>query len=45
MKDEVRRLLDVVGKNGGLIAAPAHATPGDARPENMAAMIEVLQNQ
>jgi hypothetical protein len=26
-------------------AAPAHATPGDAKPENVAAMIEVLQNQ
>jgi uroporphyrinogen decarboxylase len=45
VRDEVRRLLDVVGANGGYIAAPAHAIPGDARPENIAAMIEVLQNQ
>lgn len=44
-KDEVRRLLDVVGANGGYIAAPAHAIPGDAKPANIAAMLEVLQNQ
>jgi uroporphyrinogen decarboxylase len=44
-KDEVKRLLDVVGKNGGYIASPSHAIPGDARPKNIAAMIEVLQNQ
>jgi len=44
-KDEVRRLIDVVGKDGGYIAAPAHAIPGDAKPENVLAMIEVLDNQ
>ena len=45
VKDEVRRLLDRVGANGGYIAAPAHCIPGDARPENMAAMIDVLNAQ
>jgi uroporphyrinogen decarboxylase len=45
VKDEVRRLIDVVGENGGYIASPSHDIPGDARPENIAAMIEVLQNQ
>lgn len=45
VKDEVRRLLTEVGKDGGYIAAPSHCIPGDARPENVAAMIEVLQNQ
>jgi len=45
VKDEVKRLLDVVGKNGGYIAAPAHDIPADAKPENIAAMIEVLRNQ
>jgi uroporphyrinogen decarboxylase len=44
-KDEVRRLLDEVGKDGGYVAAPAHAIPGDAKPENIAAMIEVLSEQ
>jgi uroporphyrinogen decarboxylase len=42
---EVRRLLDEIGRDGGYIASPAHAIPADARPENIAAMIEVLQNQ
>jgi len=45
VKAQVQRLLDQVGKNGGYIAAPAHAIPADARPENIAAMIQVLQNQ
>jgi uroporphyrinogen decarboxylase len=45
VKGEVRRLLDEVGKNGGYIASPAHAIPPDAKPENIAAMIDVLQNQ
>ena len=45
VKDDVRRLIDGVGKNGGYIASPAHAIPADAKAENIAAMIEVLQNQ
>ena len=45
VRDEVKRLLDIVGRSGGYIAAPAHAIPSDAKPENIAAMIEVLQTQ
>jgi len=45
VREEVKRLLDDVGKGGGLIAAPAHDIPPDARPENIAAMLEALQNQ
>ena len=45
VKDEVRRMIDKVGKGGGYIAAPAHDIPADAKPENIAAMIEVLQKQ
>jgi len=45
VKAQVQRLLDQIGSNGGYIAAPAHAIPADARPENIAAMIQVLQNQ
>jgi len=44
-RDEVRRLIDVLGCDGGYIASPAHAIPADARPENVLAMIQVLQNQ
>lgn len=45
VKDEVRRLVDEVGKDGGLIAAPAHAIPPDAAEANIDAMIEVLRGQ
>ncbi len=45
VRDEVRRLLDEVGRDGGFIASPSHAIPPDAKPENVAAMIDVLQNQ
>lgn len=45
VRDEVKRLLDVVGAGGGYIASPSHDVPGDARPENVMAMLEVLQNQ
>ncbi len=44
-RNEVKRLLQIVGTNGGLIASPSHAIPGDAKPENIHAMIETLQNQ
>jgi len=44
-RDEVRRLLDEVGRNGGYFAAPAHSIPADAKPDNIAAMIDVLQGQ
>jgi uroporphyrinogen decarboxylase len=45
VRDEVRRLLEVVGRDGGYIAAPAHAIPADAKPENVVAMLEVLRGQ
>jgi uroporphyrinogen decarboxylase len=45
VRDEVQRLIDVVGADGGYIASPSHDIPGDAKAENIAAMIEVLQNQ
>jgi uroporphyrinogen decarboxylase len=45
VKDEVKRLIETVGKNGGYIAAPAHDIPKDAKAENVAAMLEVLRGQ
>ncbi|MBN1582010.1 MAG: hypothetical protein JXA89_15000 [Anaerolineae bacterium] len=45
VQDEVRWLIDKVGRDGGYIASPSHDIPADARPENVAAMIEVLQSQ
>ena len=45
VRRETRKLLKILGEGGGYIAAPSHSIPSDAPPENMAAMIEVLQNQ
>jgi uroporphyrinogen decarboxylase len=44
-RQEVRRLIREVGNKGGYIAAPAHCIPGDAKPENMLAMIDELNHQ
>jgi uroporphyrinogen decarboxylase len=45
VREEARRLLEVVGRDGGYIAAPSHWIPADSKPENVAALIEVLQSQ
>jgi len=45
VRAEVQANIERVGANGGYIASPAHAIPGDAPPENIDAMIQVLRNQ
>jgi uroporphyrinogen-III decarboxylase len=45
VREEAERLLDVVGRDGGYIAAPSHWILADSKPENIAALIEVLQSQ
>jgi uroporphyrinogen decarboxylase len=45
VREEARHLLEVVGRGGGYIAAPSHAIPADAKPENVAVLIETLQSQ
>ncbi len=45
VRAEVKKLLAEIGRDGGFIASPAHSIPGDAKPENIAAMLEVLQAQ
>ena len=45
VRAEVESLIERVGRDGGYIAAPAHDIPKDARAENIAAMIDVLQHQ
>ena len=42
---EVEGLIQTIGRGGGFIAAPAHDIPRDARPENVAAMLDVLRGQ
>jgi len=47
--DEVRaeasRLMAEVGSGGGYILAPAHSIPGDAKPENIMALIDAVNEQ
>ena len=43
VKAEARRLMSEVGAGGGYILAPAHAIPGDAKPENVLALIETAR--
>ena len=45
VKKETARILNILGKNGGYIASPTHAVPGDVPPENILAMLEVFSNQ
>jgi uroporphyrinogen decarboxylase len=46
--EEVQRQIDTLldmGKNGGYVIAPAHATPGDAKVENVEAMLQMILDQ
>jgi uroporphyrinogen decarboxylase len=43
VRDEVRRLIDQVGRDGGFIIGPSHDMPGDVPVENMVAFIEAVR--
>ena len=45
VKSEMRRLMNILGKDGGYIIAPTHAMPNDIPTENIIAFLEVVQNQ
>ena len=45
VRREIRHIMDVMSRGGGFIAAPTHSVPFDVPPENIVAMLEVLQNQ
>jgi uroporphyrinogen decarboxylase len=45
VRTEARRLMAEVGNSGGYILAPAHSIPGDAKPENIMALIETVNDQ
>jgi uroporphyrinogen decarboxylase len=44
VEQQIDRLLEM-GRNGGYVIAPAHATPGDAKVENMEAMLRKILDQ
>lgn len=43
--DETKRIMDILGKNGGYIAAPTHALAFDIPEENVLAMIRAFRDQ
>lgn len=45
VKRETRMMMDVMGQDGGYIVAPTHAMPPDITVENMAAFLDVVQDQ
>jgi uroporphyrinogen decarboxylase len=45
VRSETIRIMRILGKSGGYIAAPTHAVPGDVPPENIEAMLDVFHNQ
>jgi uroporphyrinogen decarboxylase len=42
---ETSRVMGIMGKGGGYIAAPTHAVPGDVPPENILAMLGAFTRQ
>lgn len=44
INDEVKRLMDEVGRGGGFIIAPSHDMPGDIPLENLIAFINAVLN-
>ena len=45
MKELVQRTIDILGRNGGYIAAPTHQIPGDVPVENVIAFAEAVREQ
>lgn len=45
VRRETVRLMKLLGKGGGYIAAPTHSVPGDVPPENIMAMLDVFTHQ
>lgn len=45
VRSEVRRLIDIVGKNGGYICAGSHTLQGDIPIENILALVEEAQRR
>lgn len=45
VKSETKRLMKIIGEDGGYIVAPTHSIPNDVPTENILAFLEVVQNQ
>lgn len=45
IKNETKRIMDIMGADGGFIAAPTHSVPADVPVENILAMLSAFENQ
>ena len=45
IRTETARIMRIMGKDGGYIAAPTHAVPGDVPAEHIEAMFDVFLHQ
>ena len=45
VRKEIVRIACILSKGGGYIMAPTHSVPGDVKPENILAMLDVFKNQ
>jgi len=45
VKEETRRLINIMARDGGYIVAPTHDIPEDVPMENVLAFLEIVQNQ
>jgi uroporphyrinogen decarboxylase len=42
IRDEIRRMMDIIGAGGGFIIGPSHDMPGDIPLENLVAFVEAV---
>jgi uroporphyrinogen decarboxylase len=42
---EMKKLMGILGRDGGYIVAPTHAMPNDIPTENIMAFLDVVRNQ
>lgn len=45
VRSETIRIMNIMRRNGGYIAAPTHSVPSDVPPENIEAMLDVFMHQ
>ena len=42
--EETRRVIDILGANGGYIVSPSHQVQGDTPPENVVAIFDAVRD-
>jgi uroporphyrinogen decarboxylase len=45
VKEEMKRIIKILSKDGGYIIAPTHSIPNDVPTENIIAFLDLVQNQ